>query len=84
MVLKIQPKKLSSRALFLIYIPLLIIKHNFGFQIFLAKFSWEGNLIVLWSHLIFVLPLMLFSALGIAIEVLLENGFLARAFSQNL
>ena len=54
-----QPKKLSSRALFLIYIPLLIpqLSTMFGFQIFLAKFSWEGNLwIVLWSHLIFVLP----------------------------
>ena len=61
-----QPKKLSSRALFLIYIPLLIpqLSIMFGFQIFLTKFSLEGNLwIVIWSHLIFVLPYC-FLALG--------------------
>ncbi len=56
---KNRPKKFSSRGLFLIYIPLLIpqLSTMFGFQIFLAKLNWEGNLwIVLWSHLIFVLP----------------------------
>ena len=59
-------KKLSSKGLFLIYLPLLIpqLSIMFGFQIFLTKFNLEGNLwIVIWSHLIFVLPYC-FLALG--------------------
>ncbi len=50
---------LTSKGLFLIYIPLLIpqVSSMFGFQVFLAKFSLNGKfIIVLWSHLIFVLP----------------------------
>ena len=39
-------KKLSSKGLFLIYLPLLIpqLSIMFGFQIFLTKFNLEGNL----------------------------------------
>lgn len=57
-------KTLTSKGLFLIYIPLLIpqISTMFGFQIFIARINYEGKLlVVLWSHLIFVLPYVFLS-----------------------
>ena len=54
----------SSRALWVLYVPLLVpqIAFLFGMQILLTVFHLDGSLIaVIWSHLLFVLPYVFLS-----------------------
>ena len=54
----------GSRALWLLYVPLLVpqIAFLFGMQILLTVFHLDGSLIaVIWSHLLFVLPYVFLS-----------------------
>ncbi len=54
----------TSRALWLLYIPLLVpqIAFLFGMQVLLTELRLEGSLIaVIWAHLLFVLPYVFLS-----------------------
>jgi len=57
----------TSKALWLIYLPLLVpqIAFLFGFQVALIQIGWDGQFIaLLWSHLVFVVPYVFLTLSG--------------------